>query len=259
MHASFSGVDMEVARALLEVGVLPAMVTPIVDPAVGFSMTPATYPVSPVPMMPLGLSADSTLLPAPLTPSRMAEGLVVPGSVVSSPAGGTDVAGGHQRLPDLSLEGPFDVHQDRPVSGASPRVLDGMRGCQYRMTLYDQDSGGPHFSPAYGIQLLDPRLLEYVVAPESARLLSRSPEYWLHHLGHEKTPSVGRRFRRMPCSRWCRHTGFVGRLIIWRPWDCGSRLVLKEFGDPCRQRHAMPACRAVTVSQIYLSDSMDSM
>ena len=46
-----SGVDLEVARALLEVGVLPAMVTPIVDPAVGYSMTPATYPVPPVPML----------------------------------------------------------------------------------------------------------------------------------------------------------------------------------------------------------------
>ena len=157
-------------HALVEVGVLPAMVTPIVDPAVVFSMTPATYPVPPVPMvsfgdsvplevappadlavgstarseiplrqvsspalvaspclppsspvlrpspdvsppsglaamdqespwsapLPLGLSADSTLLPAPLTPSRMVEGVVVPGSVVSSPAGGADVTGGHQ-------------------------------------------------------------------------------------------------------------------------------------------------------------------
>ena len=45
-----SGVGLEVARALLDVGVLPAMVTPIVDPAVGFSMTPAMYPVPPVPM-----------------------------------------------------------------------------------------------------------------------------------------------------------------------------------------------------------------
>ena len=68
-----------------------------------------------------------------------------------------------------------------------PRVLDGMRGCQYRMTSYDQDSGGPDFCPAYGIQLHDPRMLEYVGAPESAQLLSRSSEYWLHHLGHEKT------------------------------------------------------------------------
>ena len=116
--------------------------------------------------------------------------MVVPGSVVSSPTGDTEVAGGHQGLPDLSLKGPFDVHQDRPVSGASPRMLDGMRGCQYRMTSYDQDSGGPDFSPAYGIQLHDPRLLEYVGAPESARLLIRSPEYWLHHLGHKKTLGV---------------------------------------------------------------------
>ena len=49
-------------------------------------------------------------------------------------------------------------------------------GCQYRMTSYDEENGGPDLSPAYGIQLHDPRLLEYVGAPESARLLSRSPE-----------------------------------------------------------------------------------
>ena len=90
-------------------------------------------------------------------------------------------------MPDLSRDGPFDVLQDRSASGASPRVLDGVRGCQYRMTSYDEENGGPDFSPAYGIQLHNPRLLEYVGALESARLLSRSPEYWLHHLGHEKT------------------------------------------------------------------------
>ena len=32
----------------------------------------------------------------------------------------------------------------------------------------------------------DPHLLEYVGAPESARLTSRSPEYWVHHMGREK-------------------------------------------------------------------------
>ena len=125
--------------------------------------------------LPLGLSVDSPLLPAPLTPSRIVDGVVAPESVLSSPAGGADVAGGSSELPDLSLEGLFDVHQDRPVSGASPRVLDGMRGCQYCMTSYDQESGGPDFSPAYGVQLHDPQLLEYVGAPESARLLSHSP------------------------------------------------------------------------------------
>ena len=87
-------------------------------------------------------------------------------------------------------EGPFDVPQDRPHSGASPRLLDGMQGCQFRMTSYDEEHSGPDFTPAYGVQLHDPRLLEYVGAPESARLLSRSPEYWVHHMGREKTLSA---------------------------------------------------------------------
>ena len=40
------------------------------------------------------------------------------------------------------------------------------------------------------MQLHDPRLLEYVGAPESARLLSRSPEYWVQYMGREKTLSA---------------------------------------------------------------------
>ena len=183
-----SGVYVNVTRALLDVGVLPAKVTPIVDPAVGFSMSAVTYPVPPVPMMPignsiplevappadlavgspawseiplrrvaspasvassglppsssvlcpapdppsgwavmeqdlpwsaslpLGLSVDSPLIPAPLTPCQIINGMITPESVLSSPAGGADVAGGSSELPDLSLEGPFNVHQDRPVS-----------------------------------------------------------------------------------------------------------------------------------------------
>ena len=165
------GIDLEVAHALLEVGVLPAMVTPIVDPVVEFPLTPATYAMPPVPLMsfgdsiplevappaglavgsparsetllcqvsspasvassglppsspvlrstpnvsppsglaaldqeipwsdslPLGVSTDSSLLPAPLTPRRMVEGMVVPGPVVSSPAGDTDLAGAPSR------------------------------------------------------------------------------------------------------------------------------------------------------------------
>ena len=64
------------------------------------------------------------------------------------------------------------------------RVLDSVRpGCQFRMTSYDEDVDRSDLSPAYGIHLHDPRLLEYVGAPESARLLSRSPEYWLHGSG----------------------------------------------------------------------------
>ena len=128
-----------------------------------------------------GESADCPSLPAPLTPRRMS----------SSPqAGESDVAGGHSSMPDLSREGPFDVLQDRPDSGASPQILDGMQGCQYRMTSYDEEHSGPDFTPVYGVQLHDPRLFEYVGASKSARLLSCSPEYWLHHLGREKTLSA---------------------------------------------------------------------
>ena len=166
-----SGVDLEVVHALLDVGVLPALVTPIVDPAVGFSMTPATYPVPPVPMLsfvdsvPLGVT--SPVSPAVGSPAR-SEALLhqvsSPASVASpglcpyspvlrsapdlSPPSG--LAAMDQELPwSSSLEGPFDVHQDRPTSGASPRGLDGMRGCQYHKTSYDQESGGPDFSPAH--------------------------------------------------------------------------------------------------------------
>ena len=128
-----------------------------------------------------GESADRPLPPASLTPRPTS----------SSPhAGESDAAGGRSSLPELSREGPFDVLQDCLDSGASPRILDGMQGCQCRMTSYDEDHGGPDFTPVHGVQLHDPRLLEYVGVPESARLLSCSPEYWLHHLGREKTLSA---------------------------------------------------------------------
>ena len=54
------GVDLELVRALLEVGVLPSMVTPIVDPVVEPAVTPALYPVPPIPVLAV---AD----PVPLT------------------------------------------------------------------------------------------------------------------------------------------------------------------------------------------------
>ena len=86
-------------------------------------------------------------------------------------------------MPDLSREGPFDVHQDPSESEATPQLLNSLPGCQYRMTSYDEDVDHSDLSPGYGIHLHDPRLLEYVGAPESARLLGRSPEYW-HGAGH---------------------------------------------------------------------------
>ena len=109
---------------------------------------------------------------------------------VSPHVGESDADGGPSGVSDLSREGPFDVHQDRSHSGASPCLLDDAQGCQFRMTSYDEEHSGPDFTPAYGVQLHDPRLLEYVGAPESACLLSCSPEYWVHHMGREKTLSA---------------------------------------------------------------------
>ena len=54
---------------------------------------------------------------------------------------------------------------------------------------YNVESDGPNFSPEH-VQLHDPRFLEYVGAPESARLMSRSPEYWVHHMGRENALSA---------------------------------------------------------------------
>ena len=132
-----------------------------------------------------GESSDSPLLPRPLTPQPLVEVMVVESTVDCSTE--EPVAVSPPSMPDLSREGPFDVHQVTMESGASLRVLDSLPGCQYRMTSYDVANVRSDFSPAYGIHLHDPRLLEYVGAPESARLLSRTPEYWLHHMGREKT------------------------------------------------------------------------
>ena len=64
------------------------------------------------------------------------------------------------------------------------------QGCPFRITSYDMKIEDSGFSPEYGVQLHDPRFLEYVGAPESARLLSRDPEYWVEHMGREKTISA---------------------------------------------------------------------
>ena len=253
---------LDFEKPLLDVSILPVIVTPIVDPVVGLPESPSSYPaplltvlpnddpdpiprisplrevadspildvspsylVSPAgsvyelvtsPITPslreddayrppsspatmnqylsrdgdllLGDSTDFPLLAMPLTPRPIVEEMVL-GSSVGSPAGEPVAAPSHGML-DLSREDPFDVHQDASESGATLRVLDSLPGCQYRMTSYDEDVDRSDLSPAYGIHLHDPRLLEYVGAPESARLLSRSPEYWLHHMGRDRTMSA---------------------------------------------------------------------
>ena len=89
--------------------------------------------------------------------------------------------------PDLSREGPFDACDAIHEPGESPMVLDSMSGCQYRMTSYEDRTNRDDLDPSYGIHLHDPPMMEYMGAPESARLLGRTPEYWLEHMGRERT------------------------------------------------------------------------
>ena len=93
--------------------------------------------------------------------------------------------GDQDNSPDLTREGPFDVCEVEPDPGQSPLILNSMPGCQFRMTSYDDRDSRDDLDPAYGIHLHDPRMMEYMGAPESARLLSRSPEYWLEHMGRD--------------------------------------------------------------------------
>ena len=51
---------------------------------------------------------------------------------------------------------------------------------------YDDDVDCSDLNPAYGLHLHDPRLLEYVGAPELACLLSRTPEYCMHHMVRDR-------------------------------------------------------------------------
>ena len=66
------------------------------------------------------------------------------------------------------------------------RLLEtGLPGCPYRLSEY----GGQPFSDvnaAFGLQLHHPRFLEFVGAPESARILDCSPTFWVDQLAKEQ-------------------------------------------------------------------------
>ena len=88
------------------------------------------------------------------------------------------------RITDISREGPFDAHTSPMDMEDSPLVTTGLPGCPYRITSYT----GPAVAdtnPAFGLQLHHPRFLEFIGAPESARLLYHSPSFWVDRLGEE--------------------------------------------------------------------------
>ena len=88
------------------------------------------------------------------------------------------------RIDDITREGPFDTGASPMDTEDSPLITTGLPGCPYRITSYT----GPALSDmnlAFGLQLHHPRFLEFIAAPESARLLYHSPAFWVDRLGEE--------------------------------------------------------------------------
>ena len=85
---------------------------------------------------------------------------------------------------DIVREGPFDVDATPMETEDSPLINTSMPGCPYRMTSYT-GTAMVDADTRYGLQLHHPRFLEYIGAPESARLLNQSPSFWVDRLGQE--------------------------------------------------------------------------
>ena len=85
---------------------------------------------------------------------------------------------------DIVREGPFDVDTTPMDTEDSPLINTSMPGCPYRMISYT-GTAMVDADTRYGLQLHHPRFLEFIGAPESARLLNQSPSFWVDRLGQE--------------------------------------------------------------------------
>ena len=133
------------------------------------SDTPMTLPVY---TMPSGLA---------FMPGQSSVQTVMASAVSSRPEGWSS---GRPRTLGVSREGPFDAYASPMDMEDSPLVMTGLPGCPYRITSYT----GPALAdtnPAFGIQLHHPRFMEFIGAPESARLVYNSPAFWVQRFGEE--------------------------------------------------------------------------
>ena len=85
---------------------------------------------------------------------------------------------------DIVREGRFDVGATPMETEDSPLINTSMPGCPYRMTSY-MGTAMVDVDTTYGLQLHHPRFMEFIGAPESARLLNHSPLFWVDRLGQE--------------------------------------------------------------------------
>ena len=96
---------------------------------------------------------------------------------------------------DIAREGPFDPDTTPMDTEDSPLINASMPGCPFRMTSYT----GPATTDAdtsYGLQLHHPRFLEFIGAPESARLLNQSPSFWVDRLGQDSAMAAAMNLQR---------------------------------------------------------------
>ena len=207
--------DLDLAKVLLDVSVIPTMVSPIVEsteiadyaaPAVptidtitespGLALPQVTSWIprySPISMpgsvggedRPMSTMQSSPCLPMvmaapsancretldqflPIVTSPLVEPSQSPGREVTTGEAETEVfvVEGSGR-PDLSREGPFEASDVPSTSEQAPWIINSLPGCQYRITSYDECDSCSDLDPAYGIHLHDPRMMEYMGAPES--------------------------------------------------------------------------------------------
>ena len=96
---------------------------------------------------------------------------------------------------DIAREGPFDPDTTPMDTEDSPLINASMPGCPFRITSYT----GPATVDAdtrYGLQLHHPRFLEFIGAPESARLLNQSPSFWVDQLGQDSAMAAAMNLQR---------------------------------------------------------------
>ena len=152
--------DINLTQILAEFDTLPAFVTPIVDQYAEGEMPPTEYHPPEVPpdlfVMPAGpvdgvSSTRDLTVPAVPTPEGRS---VFPLHTLRSPPSEEKTAVSQSRekeimlrecanSPDVSREGPFDVHQVRHHPDSPLRSRQDGQGCPFRITSYDLENLTP--------------------------------------------------------------------------------------------------------------------
>ena len=96
---------------------------------------------------------------------------------------------------DLSRERPFATSDASSDTGGCPLITDVLKGCSYIMTSYGQ-MAKTDVDPIYGLQLNHSRFLEFIGAPELARLLTWTPSHWVRTMARESAVAAALHLQR---------------------------------------------------------------